>query len=424
MPRSSALVLMTSGCWLQAGYGGGRGANNDLESTITAANVADLKVAWSASVCSAAPEAVVSGGTTFVRCGFDSGGAVYAFATGTGALRWVNAPFDDRLAGLATPAVVDDQLRVPTYGPDCRLVSLSLTTGEVVSTRSFGSGGTTSWFASRSRAADALAAGDRLVVPWTFVGVVQVPLTQCRQGFFSYEATGFNVIDLGSGAPDGGGSVRRPLGCGAPDLPAPRYGDAATARSDQLIRPVGTEGTLTAYPGDCGPGCAPLWSFDATPATVSPAVATSTGDVVVAATDGTIVTVDGSTHTRAWTGVVGAPLAQPLAATASTVFAVATDGTVAAFPVTGCGSATCPPTWTATLASPASARPSIGGEVLYVGSANGVVTAFPAAGCGSATCAPLWSAPTGSKITGAPVVTDGVVITGSANGTVTAFRLP
>ena len=359
-----------------------------------------------------------------MRCGFDSGGAVYAFATGTRRVRWVNAPFDDRLAGLATPAVVDDQLRVPTYGSDCRLVSLSLTTGEVVSTRSFGSGGTTSWFASRCAPADALAAGDRLVVPWTFVGVVQVPLTQCRQGFFSYEGTGFNVIDLGSGAPDGGSSVRRPLGCGAPELPAARYDDAATARPDQLIRPVGTEGTLTAYPGDCGPGCAPLWSFDAIPATVSPAVATSTGDVVVAATDGTIVMVDGSTHTRAWTGVVGAPLAQPLAATASTSLRSPPTGPWRPSRSPAAAAPTCAPTWTATLASPASARPSIGGEVLYVGSANGVVTAFPAAGCGSATCAPLWSAPTGGKITGAPVVTNGVVITGSADGTVTAFRLP
>ena len=419
-----ALALTTSGCWLQAGHNSGRGANNDLESTITAANVADLELAWTADVCSAAQEAVVSGGTTFVRCGFTTEGGVFAFATDTGALRWANAPADNSLAGLATPAVVDNQLRVPTFGRDCGVTSLSLATGEVVSTHSFGSGGNTSWFASECSPADALAIGNRLVVPWTWRGVVQVPLTQCRQGFFGYTATGFNVIDLGAGGPDGGSSVRQPFGCGiSPDLPT-GYGDAATELGGEIVRPSGSDGLLTAYPGDCGPGCAALWSFDATPATISPAVATSAGDLAVAATDGTVLVVDGSSHALEWTGVVGAPLAQPLAATGSTIFAVATDGTVAAFPVGGCGSASCAPTWTATLASPASVRASIGGDVLYVGSANGVVSALPAAGCGAAVCPPLWSAATGSEITGAPVVSNGVVTVGSADGTVTSFALP
>src|SRR5262245_55222646 len=81
----AVLVMSMSGCWLQAGFGPSRTGFNDLESAITAANVAQLVPAWEGSLGSgfaAAP--LVDSGVAYIR----SDGRLSAFDLATGAARW------------------------------------------------------------------------------------------------------------------------------------------------------------------------------------------------------------------------------------------------------------------------------------------------------------------------------------------------
>ncbi|HTL83598.1 MAG TPA: PQQ-binding-like beta-propeller repeat protein [Acidimicrobiia bacterium] len=79
--------------------------------------------------------------------------------------------------------------------------------------------------------------------------------------------------------------------------------------------------------------------------------------------------------------------------------------------------------WSASTGSNALQSPAIDGSTMYVGGASSVVKAFPIAGCGMATCStPTWTSPSvGGAISSQPVVAGGVVYVGTSVGTLVAL---
>jgi outer membrane protein assembly factor BamB len=414
--RAVVLVALVAaqGCWYQTGAGPGRRGANDLEAEVTSANVVDLGVAWTASVDGAAREAVADGRSVYVV----GTNEVAAFAQPTGAERWSV----DVQRG-SNPAIVAGKLRVPV---DCSVWSFDRTTG-ASETRDFVPETVPDGFSWWCTSGDALGLGTQVVVPWTYAvdPIFGGPACPRDSGYGAY-GPGLTAMDFGEAPADWGRSdytfrcyqALEPF----PDPGVAPYGPLSSDGAFVLV-PRGR--TLNAMALGCTEAQCPVaWTVDVGAPIVGPAVALATGDLAVPTDAGRVVVIDGATHHVEWTGTLGAPLNQPLAASSTTIVAAATDGTVAAFPAQGCGSATCAPGWTATLASAASARPSVGGDVVYVGGADGAVTALAADGCGAASCGALWQGQTPDDVTGAPVVSAGTVVVGSADGTVTAFALP
>jgi hypothetical protein len=415
------LAASLSGCWLQAGFGAGRQGFNGGESTVTAANVANLERRWSASVDGATQEAVIFQGKAFVA----SSGGLAALTLASGAEQWSGN------GGGHAPAVIDGQLRVASGGEDaCHMLTVDPATGASTELAAFGpplpgfAGGC-------SPTGDVLAVGTQALAPWSvFVGPVSAgPPGPCNRGQSLFlTGPGVSSVDTATSEVWDHNEAQGTCTNGNPPPPAPTI-DASSSNGTTVLFPEAL--TVRALPIDCTVNLCPLsftvdvsGSVGAGAHLVGPVVVLRNGDFAAAASDGHVVVVDGTSHAVEWTATVGAPLDQPLAADATSIFATGTDGKVVALPANGCGAATCGATWSATLASPASARPSIGGDVLYVGSDDGSVTAFAATGCGSATCSSLWTASTGSEITGAPAIFSGTVVVGSADGTVTAYSIP
>jgi outer membrane protein assembly factor BamB len=415
----AALLAMTaSGCWLQAGYGAGKGGYNDREDTVTAATVAGLEEAWSATLPTAGREPLVSGDTVVVR----TSGAVTALDLATGAQRWSAA-----IGGDDAPAIVEGELRVPSDGATCTLVSLDLADGAQLGRRPYGFYGivpppspATSTVCSTT---DALGLGGKVVV--TAASYITTIAPNC--GFVSASTDGISFLDYAATPQNGehGHHAAGPCSTTSPPPlpPPPTPSEPPTAAGDVVLRPDSAQGSVTAYPAACSPSCSPAWVVDTPTTFLGPVVALPGGDAAVAAADGTVVVIDGTTHAVDWTATAGAPVSRPVAADDRHVFALTGDGRLLAFPVAGCAAPTCPPAWEAALPAPGAARASIGGDVVYVGLTDGTVAAFAADGCGTATCGPLWSGSVGAPVAAPPVVSDGALLVASSDGTVTAFSL-
>jgi hypothetical protein len=415
--RAFAAVLVVAaapGCWLQAGLDAGRTAGNVTEAAVTAANVAGLEVAWTASVGGSAREAIVEGGTAYVR----APGTLTAIDMTTGATRWT-AP---SLPGSSTPAIVGGQLVVPTTGaPSCAAVTVDKATGATTTIRTVGLPVTGGLWCVTS---DPLVIGRRLTVPFAEQGGFVCAIFNGFPVPETISARGFTTLDYGPAPAADAAAVREvDSGCGSASPSPPPERPLATA--------VGTAGEIlwpdrlpangrAASPAGCATPCDATWSIPGVDAEdPASALATSTGDWVVVSSS-TVTVVGGTSHAIEWTGTVGS--AVHLAATGSTIYAATSDGRVAAFPVDGCGATTCAPTWTATVGTTGS-EISVGGDIVYVGGDGGTVSALPAHGCGAATCAPLWSADVAAGVSGRPVVDRGTLLVPSSDGTVTAFRL-
>jgi outer membrane protein assembly factor BamB len=104
-----------------------------------------------------------------------------------------------------------------------------------------------------------------------------------------------------------------------------------------------------------------------------------------------------------------------------------TTGRLLAFPLAGCGEASCDPAWTARLGGPAGASsPVVAGDKVIAGSAGGSETgpefgahlfAFSAAGCGEFVCPPVQTFETGPDgiQTAAAVSVDGMTLFASGS---------
>jgi PQQ-like domain len=434
---AAALAVSASGCWLQAGFVAGKTANNDLETRVTSANVAQLAPDWTASVGGpTAAEPLVDGGTVYVR----SAGRVSSFGLGTGAPRWsvaAGTATDAAGGSAAVPALVGGSLWVPTTGQACGLVQIDPADGTTVGVQSYdgvppGTFPPTAIRVALCRTGDALAAGSRIAVPSTSLAQIgPTPGNPCPGGADLFIATA-RVSVFDTSPPSRRWVLASDAsGCGSPP-PAPTTFQPASLSGDLLLVAQGS--VVSAYPvaGCFGLPCAAAWSVSAGGQVVGAPVVLSSGDVAVGRADGQVAVIDGTTHAVEWTATVGPRLIFPLAATPTSIFAVSNDSAattmiVSALPAGGCGSATCTPTWTWTgsLLSNPSGRASIGGDVLYVTHGR-LVTALPAAGCGAASCAPLWqgTTSTSSSAISPPVIDSGELLVGNRDGTVAAFALP
>src|SRR5262245_39811851 len=81
-------------------------------------------------------------------------------------------------------------------------------------------------------------------------------------------------------------------------------------------------------PSSCGPGMAMV-------PTVSPR--SGGAEAVAFQPDGDVAVVDAHTGATHWTGTLGPSASLPPTVTDTTIFALADDGTLSAFPVGGCG---------------------------------------------------------------------------------------
>src|SRR5262249_26763119 len=163
--------------------------------------------------------------------------------------------------------------------------------------------------------------------------------------------------------------------CGSlplPDLPffvSSRGPTAYSVRNDHIL-------TYTAN-GACGQavceGSLPLPTAAGGVARYS--TLTRDGHLLLAATDGRLLVLDATTGALDWTDDLGSTGAPAFAATATTVYATGSGGSVAAFPLGGCGAATCTPTWTSTTPTGAVGTPAVGGDVLYVADRDGGIDA-------------------------------------------------
>jgi outer membrane protein assembly factor BamB len=226
-------------------------------------------------------------------------------------------------------------------------------------------------------------------------------------------------------------------------------------------RPIGSyAGPVRIDPAD---GSVISSTTDAVGLTAAVDVDDGDGDLVVQAWVSTstpqrrLVVRDQATLATVWTADLAGDLATGLPGPAPAVVdgqIFVGDGTkLQAFPLAGCGAASCPPTWTLDLGSrPTQVAAAPGGDAVFVARATDVVAVdratgaiswtapqaasaagfalaggsvyvavggalatYPEAGCGAATCAPTASGTLDGNATTAPVVAGDVVYVGMAN---------
>lgn len=403
-----ALVAVAPGCWLQSGYDARRSADNAGESTITTANVATLTEAWHAP--GAGPAPVVSAGTAYVT----AGGTVQALAVDTGATRW-SAPAN----GPDSVALAGGHLWVAGGDTGCSMNALDPATGATVTGQSFG--GPAFNFGSNGRSycatTDVLATGDTVSTSWTyFAGAIA--RGSCFPGFTHQSGSGTITLDKDTGA-----VVSQTGGVGSPSCTASTPSPVSTLSSDGAITYMPVDDYIVRY-GTCGGGaCSSL----ALPAGTSAGevVVPAAGGRLVVASGGKVLVLDAATGAVQWTGTVTTTAGESPApaVTATTVYATGAGGALAAFPLAGCGAATCEPEWTAAPAGGVAGQPAVGGDVVYVaGGESNEVRAYAAGGCGATTCEPVAALALDDPSYGSPVVDSGRLF--AQGGGLTVFRLP
>lgn len=364
--RSIGLValLVTQACWLQVGGGPQRRGFSALEADLTAATVGDLSVAWTASVGPAAPfEVLIYGDGVYVPWG-DS---ITRLDADDGSEQWTWTP----PMSISHPAIADDRLWVATGGDRCILVGVDLATGTPVDLLPVGPPAIRPDFDTVSMCTphDPVVSGTTVTVPWFYIGAGDVdwcPDVGYQQG------PGVTALDVDDRA------LRwewldTDSGCGQlpPNYPS-QYGGYSAPGPDGIVMQA-TFDTVRAV--DCGTsGCQEPWNVRLDPAG-SPIILPG-GDVAVRTSQGKTHVIDHVDHTVAWTGDVGSWAWTQLAADGSNIVAVTNTGTVAVFPLAGCGAPTCEPLWVGATPADVSGAPAIADGRVIVGSRDGTVTAF------------------------------------------------
>jgi outer membrane protein assembly factor BamB/uncharacterized membrane protein YoaK (UPF0700 family) len=134
----------------------------------------------------------------------------------------------------------------------------------------------------------------------------------------------------------------------------------------------------------------------------------------------------GGSCTPLWTATTGGPIWSSPAVANGVVYVGSSDHKLYAYAV-GCasGGGTCTPLWTATTGDIVWSSPAVANGVVYVGSEDGNLYAY-SVGCasGGGTCTPLWTATTGDLIYSSPAVSNGVAYVGSDDSKLYAYSLP
>jgi hypothetical protein len=406
---AAAMTLVAPGCWLQSGYDARRSGNNAGETTITAANVASLAKAWEVPGATAAGDPVVNGGTAYVS----NGTAVEARALATGAVRW-RAP----VAHTRSLAVAGGHLWSAAADTGCALTALDRATGATVAAQSFG--GNAFDFGSDGRSyctvTEVLATGNSVMTSWSYLAGARAP-GACFPGFTYQTGAGTITLDSATGeVTSQTGGVGSP-GCG----PVPT-GPANTLSSDGTVVYMPAGNQIERF-GTCGGSpCGPL-ALPAGMSASSTVVPAAGGRLVLTAPD-QLVVLDAATGAVQWSAPFSTPQFAAPAVTGTTIYLTGTGGVVAAFPLTGCGAATCDPSWTDTSSGEVSGSARVGGNLVYVAGGQGnEVRAYAAGGCGAATCAPLATVELGGPSYISPVV-DSATLFVQEGGAVAAYRLP
>ena len=98
------------------------------------------------------------------------------------------------------------------------------------------------------------------------------------------------------------------------------------------------------------------------------------------------------------------------------------DGSLNAYPASGCGQPSCQPLWRGMATGDFTSTPAVAGGLVFIGSADHFLYAFPAAGCGAAVCAPAWKAHLRDAVVDSSVsVANGVAYIGDFHGHLYAF---
>jgi outer membrane protein assembly factor BamB len=361
-PPSRAPVAPGSGNWPQFGHDAAHTGFNPAETTISTANVAQLKLAWTgARAGNTESPPVVADGVVYT---FPPNGKLYAYSADCGnkggACKPLWAANVGAYGGGEAPAVADGVIYV---------IGATLSTGRKIYAFAVGCG----------------RAGRTCKPIWTGdigdAGVVDTPLVVANG--VVYEAAGNTLYAFAVGCATGGATCT-PLWTA--DVSG---GWSAPAVADGVLYVRSGDGMLRAYAVGCASGgeiCAPLWTA---------AVGTPAGGGA-----GTPTVADGVVYVNGYFGY---------------------GGRLYAFPV-GCasGGATCQPLWMAATADAVGDSPAVANGVVFVPS--GMEFFAFAVGCASdgGRCTPLWTATPGARIS-APTVANGVVYMNGNDGKLRAY---
>jgi outer membrane protein assembly factor BamB/uncharacterized membrane protein YoaK (UPF0700 family) len=403
LAQAATPATTVGGDWTQFHNDLAHSGYNAAETTISAANVANLGVAWSATTGdSIYSSPAVANGVVYVG---SHDGKLYAYAVGCASGGGTCTPLWTATTGVgifSSPAVANGVVYVGSE--DGKLYAFA------VGCASGGGTCTPLWTATT---------GDMIFSsPAVSDGVVYV-------GSYDHELYAYAV-----GCASGGGTCT-PLWTAT--VGGIIYSSPAVA--DGVVY-VGAGGhKLHAYAVGCASGggtCTPLWSAT-TGGQIYSSPAVSNGVVYVGSEDDKLYAYavgcagGGGTCTPLWTATTGGWIDSSPAVANGVVYVGSTDGKLYAYAV-GCasGGGTCTPLWTATTGGMVYSSPAVANGVVYVGSGDGKLYAY-AVGCasGGGTCAPLWTATTGNPIySSSPAVSNGVVYVGSEDGKLYAFGLP
>jgi outer membrane protein assembly factor BamB len=406
------------GDWPQYGHDAAHSGYNAAERIISPANVANLKLAWTASTRQGIVGFVVAEGVVFVSGGNGGTGKLYEYPVGC-------ASGGADCAPLWTVTVTGSSITAPAA--DDGVVYVGSSDGKLYAyTVGCASGGATCslplWTAATgSHIVSSPVVADGVVYVGTADGKLYAYAVGCASGggvcsplwtaTMSGSLTAAPAVAGGLvyaepdnddrlyvyrvGCASGGGTCT-PLSI---VVLAGRNPFNSPVVSNGVVYATPTTGGLHAYPVSCfsgGATCSPLLTADAE---TSPAVA-----------DGILHVGWGTYQTD-----------------------TKTYGVIYAYGV-GCatGGATCKPLWDDLAGSVIDSPPSVANGVVYAGSRDGTIQAFAESGCasdaglwvGERTCLPLWSATTSGGIYSSPVVSNGVVYVVSTNdGNLYAFSL-
>lgn len=404
---TAALVVLAAGCaWPTAGYDVSRRAWSP-DHTVTPANAKDLKLIW--GPIQAGGE-VVGTRDVIVTSGMFGTGGIVARDPATGVERWH--------ADVTTPSVsAIDAGTVTTAGGGsrCRVQRFDLTTGAPLGSVPVGTEFTDAPLSTACATGRAVLVDAEHVVVTTASTVTRnSPSCDAASPPQQWGLTRtVSVLDH-SLTPEWELADAQ-LGCGTP--PSIQFGAPDLARVGS--RYIVTRGNdVLGLPVECGTPCTPEWTHPYSGAPSAP-MGLGTGDAFVQVVPGHPTVFDPATGAVRWSGTGPSDL---FAAAATDQFLITPGTTVRAYPVDGCGAATCAPAWSVPLDTVIPSQPiSIAGDVAFAGKWEQPGVVIDARGCGASVCAPVASA--GSAYATRTTVIAGRVYISGLGGLV-AYALP
>jgi outer membrane protein assembly factor BamB len=426
------VALTLAACWPVEGQGPDRNADNPFEHTITAANVSGLKVVWNVNTGGQfVSSPVVSDVGVHVTGLFQATGYyidLLTYHTDNGAPMWT-APVSPCCAPgnpqFSAPAVVSGRVAAGwayvKHGPgviaEADAPAFDQSTGAP-------KGGVGIGPIEAVRGA-------------TVVTSFASPMDQLRdrRGF---EVTNLTDPSKSWGAvldyPDSGyggftfGSKHLFQGGLGPSTTLPGQGsNVAGVRAYPVTPPAKNCGSTNDL-------ACPQWVMTTDGGASAPVLSPDNSivyDVLgPSAGGGSLYALDAETGKVLWSGSLGTATGGSPALANGKLFVPTDQGNVLVFDAQGCSTAVCAPLWTdATGTTSRLWQPAVGGDVLYTAAVNagsvpnGALRAFPVGGCGKATCGPIWSASVAGGISGQPAVSNGRVFVPTDDGHLIAYGI-